>query len=238
MSEAVPGDPAVTLRDVTFGYGADEDVLKVSRFEAAAGERVFVHGPSGCGKTTLLGLVAGVLKARTGVVEVLGRDLNRMPTHERDAFRAAELGYIFQLFNLIPYLTVLENIVLPCQASAARRQRLGPVSLERAATDLATNLGLGDLLDRRAAELSVGQQQRAAAARALIAKPRLVIADEPTSSLDSDARDLFLDLLLQQGRKESCTVIFVSHDRSLSSLFDRAVSLPQINALAAGEARC
>jgi len=237
-AQAPSAPPAVLLRDVTFGYDAADEVLRVPHFEVAAGERVFVFGPSGCGKTTLLGLLSGVLQARTGVVQVLGRDLRAMAAGECDAFRAARLGYVFQLFNLIPYLTVLENIVLPCHASAHRREKLHGRSAEEAATELAASLGLGDLLDRRAADLSVGQQQRAAAARALIGGPGLLIADEPTSSLDADARDRFLDLLLAQSRRESCAVVFVSHDRSLAPRFDRTVSLPEINAVAAGQAPC
>jgi len=229
MTQAESARPAVSLRDVTFSYGAGPTVVEIPHLDVAPSERVFVFGPSGCGKTTLLGLLAGVLQARAGAVDVLGRDLGRLSPHERDDFRAAHLGYIFQLFNLIPYLTVLENIVLPCRISRTRRERLGSRSAADAAAELAAGLGIDGLLDRRASELSVGQQQRAAAARALIGGPRLLIADEPTSSLDADARDRFLELLLEKGRQESCSLVFVSHDRSLAPLFDRAVSLPEIN---------
>ncbi|MCB1019711.1 MAG: ATP-binding cassette domain-containing protein [Acidobacteria bacterium] len=221
--------PAVLLQDVGFGYGGGPQVLRVPHLAVGPGERVFVFGPSGCGKTTLLGLLAGVLQAQNGVVEVLGRDLSQLSPHERDVFRAAHLGYVFQLFNLIPYLTVLENIVLPCRISRERRERLGAASAEEAAAELAVGLGIDGLLGRPASELSVGQQQRAAAARALIGRPRLLIADEPTSSLDFAARDRFLELLLEKGREESCALVFVSHDRGLASLFDRTVSLPELN---------
>ena len=229
MSGSKPPGPAVLLRNTTFSYGSGPKVLKVPHLAIGSDERVFLFGPSGCGKTTLLGLLSGVLQAQAGSVEIMGQDLCRLSPHERDAFRAAHIGYIFQLFNLIPYLTVLENILLPCRISRSRRERLGSTSAEDAAVELAVGLGIDSLLYRQASELSVGQQQRVAAARALIGRPRLLIADEPTSSLDSASRDRFLDLLLEKGRQESCSLVFVSHDRSLAPRFDRALSLPHIN---------
>ena len=122
MSSAV-GGPTVRLADVRFGYGAGNEILDIPGLEVEPGERVFLFGPSGSGKTTLLGLLSGVLRARGGLVEVMGRDLTAMSSHERDVFRATDIGYIFQLFNLIPYLTVLENITLPCRISRARARR-------------------------------------------------------------------------------------------------------------------
>lgn len=232
MSARQPASSAVLLRDAAFGYRGGPKVVDVPHLLVGPGERVFVFGPSGCGKTTLLGLLAGVLQAQAGRVEILGTDLSRLSHHQRDAFRAAHLGYIFQLFNLIPYLSVLENIVLPCRISPVRRERLGSTSVEDAATQLAVTLGIDSLLKRQAVDLSVGQQQRVAAARALMGRPPLLIADEPTSSLDADARDRFLELLLDKGREQSSSLIFVSHDRGLAPLFDRAVSLPEINAAA------
>ena len=228
MSSAV-GGPTVRLADVRFGYGAGNEILDIPGLEVEPGERVFLFGPSGSGKTTLLGLLSGVLRARGGLVEVMGRDLTAMSSHERDVFRATDIGYIFQLFNLIPYLTVLENITLPCRISRARRERLGGQTVQEAATELACDLGIDALLERSAADLSVGQQQRAAAARALIGKPRLLIADEPTSSLDAAARDQFLELLLEGNRAASSSLVFVSHDRALEPRFDRVISLTDIN---------
>src|SRR5690606_23811093 len=135
------------------------------------GERVFVYGPSGSGKTTLLGLLAGVLRADSGSVELLGHDLSTMSGARRDAFRALHIGYIFQLFNLIPYLSVLENITLPCRMNHERRARLGDVKLEDAARRMADRLEIGELANERVTDLSVGQQQRVAAARALLGAP-------------------------------------------------------------------
>jgi putative ABC transport system ATP-binding protein len=204
-------------------------VLDVPELLIDRGERVFVHGPSGSGKTTLLGVVAGVLAPGSGSVRILGNELSTMPPGGRDAFRAEHIGYIFQMFNLIPYLSVYENIVLPCRLSDRRRARLGGTSLLEAAGALAHRLGIGQHLHGRVTELSVGQQQRVAAARALIGAPELVIADEPTSSLDEDHRARFLELLFEICRDARSTLVFVSHDRSLLPLFDRGLSLPELN---------
>lgn len=222
---------AVALRDVRFAYRPGRDVLHVPALDVARGERVFLHGPSGSGKTTLLGLLAGVLRATSGHVEVLGRDLARLSGGERDAFRAEHVGYVFQMFNLIPYLTVRENITLPARLNAARRARLGAESPDAAARRLAGRLGIADWLEQGVTALSVGQQQRVAAARALLGAPELVIADEPTSALDADRREAFLALLFDACADAGATLLFVSHDRGLEGMFDRAVSLVEINTL-------
>lgn len=221
--------PAVSLEDVRFAYVRGTTVLHVPELKVARGERVFIYGPSGSGKTTLLGLVAGVLRADSGAVRVLGTDLATLSNRRRDALRAAHIGYIFQLFNLIPYLSVQENIVLPCQVSRERRARLGKETPEAAARRLAASLSLDALMDEGVTRLSVGQQQRVAAARALIGAPELVIADEPTSALDSDRREVFLQLLFERCAEAGSTLLFVSHDRQLEHLFDRALSLSEFN---------
>lgn len=220
--------PAVRIQDLIFAYGNREPVLDIENLEVPTGEKVFLHGPSGSGKTTLLGLVTGVLRAERGVVRILGTDLGGLSGGARDAFRGERLGYIFQMFNLIPYLTALDNILLPCQISRGRRARVSG-SLEQEARRLAARLEIESLLDSRPGELSVGQQQRVAAARALIGRPRLVVADEPTSALDSDRRELFLDLLFDSCTEAGATLLFVSHDRSLEERFDRSLSLTEVN---------
>jgi putative ABC transport system ATP-binding protein len=226
MSETAP---AIRLTDVRFAYGKGPEVLRIPTLEIGAKERVFLFGPSGSGKTTLLGILAGVLAGYTGTVEVLGRDVAKMSGSQRDAFRGSHLGYIFQLFNLIPYLSVMENITLPCRLSKERRARLKGESLEQAAQEAAERLGIGALLHKPVTNLSVGQQQRVAAARSLIGTPELIIADEPTSSLDYDHREKFLELLFESCEEAGSTLLFVSHDRSLMHLFHRQVSLPEIN---------
>ena len=220
---------AVCLQDVCFSYRKDRPILDIPALTIEQGESVFVFGPSGSGKTTLLGLLAGILRADSGSVQALGHDLSQMSNSQRDHFRGSHIGYIFQMFNLIPYLTVEENIGLPCRLDAARRQRLGSASLPQAVGQVAQRLGIESLLKENVVNLSVGQQQRVAAARSLIGTPWLVIADEPTSALDSDHRERFIELLFENCRAAGSTLIFVSHDRSLMHLFSRSVSLPELN---------
>ena len=204
-------------------------MLDVPELRIDRGERIFLFGPSGSGKTTLLGVLAGVLAPTSGSVRILGNDLSEMSPGGRDGYRAEHLGYIFQMFNLIPYLTVLENITLPCRLNRRRGARLGAVEPEAAARRLAERLEIGDYLATEVTELSVGQQQRVAAARALIGAPELVVADEPTSSLDADRRARFLELLFEVCGEAGSTLVFVSHDRNLMPLFDRGLSLPELN---------
>lgn len=217
------------VEGLRFAYPGRPATLDIASFAAEQGERIFLYGPSGSGKTTLLGLLGGVLHAEHGRVAVLQQDIQQLRAGERDRFRGARIGFLFQLFNLIPYLSALENIVLPCQLSAARRARLKGVRPVDAAAELAEHLEISAILERSVAELSVGQQQRVAAARALIGSPELVIADEPTSALDSDRREAFVQLLFKECRAAGATVLFVSHDRSLAPLFDRSIALPEIN---------
>lgn len=205
-----------------FAYGRRGPlVLDIADFTLGAGQSCFLYGPSGCGKTTLLGVIAGVLEAQAGEVNVLGEDLRRMSNAARDRWRGEKLGYIFQMFNLIPYLNVRDNILLPTRL---HRGRPGE-GLER----IAAALGIESLLDRQVTALSVGQQQRVAAARALIGNPRLVIADEPTSALDADARDRFITLLSEEVERSAASLLFVSHDASLAGLFTRAADLTVMN---------
>ncbi len=219
--------------------GSREDCLAIDRLHIAAGRSVFLHGPSGGGKSTLLGLMAGVLLPRAGTLSLLGRPWASLSGARRDAFRADHVGYIFQQFNLLPYLSVLDNVLLPCRFSALRRQRAEAAAgtAHAGAEALLERVGLGAALwRRRAAQLSVGQQQRVAAARALIGQPELVIADEPTSALDAALRDSFMLQLLRQCRDAGSTLVFVSHDERLASAFDDTLALAQINRAAQPEA--
>ena len=184
---SVPGhsEEAVLLRSATFAYAKGPAVLEIDELRIAGGESVFLHGPSGSGKSTLLSLISGILQPKSGVVQVLGQDLTRLSPSACDTLRGSRMGYIFQGFNLIPYL-------------------------------------------------SVAQQQRVAIARAIIGSPELLIADEPTSSLDTDRRDAFLNLLTEvtgeaRARGAHTTLLFVSHDRGLATHFDRTLSLQSIN---------
>lgn len=226
--------PALDAQDLLFGWPGQRALLDLAHFNLARGERVFLRGPSGSGKSTLLGLLSGVLTPARGKIRVLGTDLGTLSAGERDRFRGEHLGFIFQMFNLIPYLTVLENVLLPATFSPERARRIpGADPLAEAARLLdALGLGASGLLHRPVTELSIGQQQRVAAARALFGRPELLIADEPTSSLDHDAREDFLKLLMGECREQGSALLFVSHDTSLGSLFDRVVSLAELNRVA------
>ena len=225
--------PLIELSNLGFAWPGQDELLDIPAFHLQRGERVFLKGPSGSGKTTLLGLLGGVQKPQRGSIRVLGQELSQLSAGSRDRFRVDHTGYIFQQFNLLPFLSVRENVELPCHFSSLRaqraRQRHGSVG--QAAAALLAHLGLGQpgLLQRRADELSIGQQQRVAAARALIGQPELVIADEPTSALDADAREAFLQLLFGECREAGSSLLFVSHDQSLARLFDRSLSLAELN---------
>ena len=224
-------DPAIDIEAAEFAWKDQELLLAIPRFTVARGERVFLKGPSGSGKSTLLGLIGGVLTPRSGTVRLIGTGLSGLDASGRDRFRAEHLGFIFQMFNLIPYLTVRENVLLPLQFSSARRQRVANVEPGREALRLLDALGLAGngLLERPVTQLSIGQQQRVAAARALIGRPDIVIADEPTSALDTDTRDGFLELLINECQAGGTTLLFVSHDSSLSTHFDRSIAMSEIN---------
>jgi putative ABC transport system ATP-binding protein len=232
---------AIRLSGVRFRWRSGAPlVLDIPEFSARAGERLFVTGPSGSGKTTLLNLLAGICLPQEGAIEIAGEDLTRVPGPRRDAIRADRIGFIFQMFNLLPFLSLTENVLLPCRFSPARRARAGaaPGGAEAEARRLLGHMGLADAAaaGRAVAELSTGQQQRVAAARALIGAPPVIIADEPTSALDADAQAAFLDLLFEEARRSGATVLFVSHDRRLEAGFDRVVPLAEINrAAGAGE---
>ena len=216
---------------MTFAWPGGRRLLQIDGLVLERGERVFLSGASGSGKSTLLGLVGGVIKPQSGAVKVLGADLSSLPAREVDRFRGDHIGFVFQNFNLLPYLSVTANVMLPLQFSPARRERLAGARPEKEALRLVQALGLADLdvQERPVHQLSIGQQQRVAAARALIGRPEVLIADEPTSSLDADTRGDFLRLLISECSQFGTSVLFVSHDRALSDLFDRSIALQAIN---------
>ncbi len=220
---------AIGLHEVFFAWpGRTGFSLDVAELSVAAGEKLFLHGASGSGKSTLLSLICGVALPQRGRVEVDGVDLARLSGPERDRFRADRIGVIFQMFNLLPYASALENILLPLAFAPDRRAKLDDARTE--ALRLTTALGLEPELvaQARAAELSIGQQQRVAAARALIGGPRLVMADEPTSALDAAAQGAFIDLLITHVEEAGATLLMVSHDTRLAPHFDHVLDLAEI----------
>lgn len=229
----MPEEPVIQLTDLQFTWPAQRTpVLDIAALTVETGERIFIHGPSGSGKSTMLGLLGGVLVPQRGSVRVLGVALNRLAPSLRDRFRADHIGFLFQLFNLVPYLSVIENVMLPCRFSERRRARAAAsdLTVRDGAVRLLQHLDIeAGLLGRRVTELSVGQQQRVAAARALLGRPEIVVADEPTSALDADRQSAFLKLLLQECRDSGTTLLFVSHDRRLAAHFSRELALPELN---------
>jgi putative ABC transport system ATP-binding protein len=240
MNDAAAARPLLEARDVSFRWGERfAPSIELATFGIDPGERVFLHGPSGSGKSTLLGLFGGVLAPQRGSIRILDVELTSMPARRRDAFRVDHIGFIFQQFNLIPYLSMLENVLLPCRFSRRRRERAaeGARGVEAQALRLLEELDLDrSLHGRGVTQLSVGQQQRVAAARALIGRPELVIADEPTSSLDAERQQGFLDLLLAECEASGAALLFVSHDRRLAAHFTRVVAMDEIGIAPAAEA--
>ncbi len=235
-SDSSSDQKAIDIVDLKFGYDSGADVLSIPRFQVGISESVFLFGPSGCGKSTLLAMIGGVLIPRSGSVTVLGHRISDLPGAARDRIRANHIGFIFQQFNLVPYLSIVDNVCLPCRYSQRRLVRACEAdgTPEQSAARLLSALGIGEpMRSRKSTDLSVGQQQRVAAARALIGRPELVIADEPTSSLDADRQREFVDLLLSECGRSGSTVIFVSHDASLASHFDVGIDLKVTNAAAA-----
>ncbi len=229
-----PPDSAglVRMTGVRFSWrGARAFSLAVDDFTLAARERVLLVGPSGTGKSTFLSLLCGIVTPSEGRLEVLGTDIARLSSSRRDHFRAEHFGIIFQMFNLLPYGSVIDNVVLPLSFAKARRARAARNgSPEDEARRLLASLGLepDELEGLSAASLSVGQQQRVAAARALIGAPELIVADEPTSALDRDRQEAFLDLLFADVEAAGSGLMMVSHDESLGTRFDRVLRLDDI----------
>lgn len=211
--------PAVLqCENLVFKYASSGFELRIPDFSVLAGETLFLEGDSGSGKSTLLNLMAGVLLPQAGHVSLMGKNLNSLSANRCDALRVDHIGFLFQQFNLLSYLSVLDNVTLPCKFS---KRRMGNVlntvgDVEQAAVNLLEALGMGPYLKQSVATLSVGQQQRVAAARALIGKPDLIIADEPTSALDAGHQAQFVELLLTQAMQQNTAVLLVSHDPRLA----------------------
>lgn len=223
-------DRVVSLSQIRFSWNEKQPAtLEFDTLDIRQGEHIFIKGPSGSGKSTLLGLLTGIISPQSGSVRILEQQLNDLSQSERDRFRADHIGYIFQQFNLLPYLSVIENVTLPCNFSKRRRDKVTG-DLTENAIHLLQRLRLDQtLLNKPVIELSIGQQQRVAAARALIGQPELIIADEPTSALDFENRTAFIELLMEEAEKAGSTLIFVSHDPTLEAMFDRNIQLEELN---------
>ena len=220
------------MEDVHFSWpGRNSFAFKIRNFALGAGERLLLIGPSGGGKSTFLSLLCGILVPGGGRIEILGTDLVALSGPARDGFRAEHFGIIFQMFNLLPYGSILDNVMLPLSFARGRRERTERKGApEDEARRLLQSLGLdaAEFGSLSAANLSVGQQQRVAAARALIGGPELIVADEPTSALDRNRQLAFLDLLFAEAGVAGASVIMVSHEEQLGSRFDKVLRLDEI----------
>ena len=219
---------SIFLNQLAFSYANNSQLpmINIDNWSVASGEKVFIYGPSGSGKSTLLKLISGLISPTNGAINVLGQSLDTMKSYQRDKFRANNIGYIAQTFNLIEYLSAIDNIKLAHHfAKTVTKQNL--------ATQVAYLLNTlkFDSKDwyRPVEQLSIGQQQRVAIARAFINRPELIIADEPTSALDTDSRDSFMSLLIQLCEDNQTTLVFASHDTQLSAYFDRADNFIAMN---------
>lgn len=232
-------DAVVAFSEVRFCWpGKSHFSLAIDKFELCRGERLLLIGPSGSGKSTFLSLLAGIVVPQSGRIEVLGTDTTALNGAARVRFRAEHFGIIFQMFNLLPYGSVIDNVMLPLSFSAERNKRAGGDAQCRASAErILTALGLERSLinGAKASSLSVGQQQRVAAARALIGAPEIIVADEPTSALDRNLQVAFLDLLFGETKAAGSSLIMVSHDESLSPRFDRTLRLDDIAVASRGD---
>lgn len=210
----------IELSNVQFRYEDDGFGLSIPSLQIAAGETVALAGPSGCGKTTLLNLLSGILTAGSGTLSVAGCELSSLTDADRRAFRLKTVGQVFQEFELLDYLSVRENIQLPFCINPV----LPLTSEARAECDrLCESLGLAPLANRPIDRLSHGERQRVAIGRALVTRPRLLLADEPTGNLDPSTRDRIVDLLFAEARDRNATLILATHDHSLLPRFDRVI---------------
>ncbi|MCU0723913.1 MAG: ABC transporter ATP-binding protein [Planctomycetes bacterium] len=212
----------IELRDLEFRYGEGGFRLRVAELSVPRGQAVAVIGPSGSGKTTLLHLVAGILLPDSGRIRIGETVVSGLRDEARRRFRCAHVGLVFQEFELIDYLDVMENLLLPYRIN--RALVLDAATRERARS-VAARLGIEALLRRRPDRLSHGERQRVAIGRALLAGPRTLLADEPTGNLDPVAAKAIMDLLLSCARESGATLIAVTHDHSLLAGFDRVIDV-------------
>ncbi|MCH6255079.1 ABC transporter ATP-binding protein [Puniceicoccaceae bacterium K14] len=209
------------------GKSWSDPVLTVDSFSLEAGQQIAVKGPSGCGKTTFLHLIAGIATATSGTIRIGDSELTDLSEAERDQFRAKNIGYVFQSFHLMRDFTCLENVELGMSFGATVDQEF--------ARSLLVRVGLEDRLNYRASELSIGQQQRVAVARALANRPKLVLADEPTGSLDEVASRRVVSLLQQLCQENGATLLLVSHDRQVVDSFEEKIDFANLNKATLGK---
>ncbi|MEH6616343.1 MAG: ABC transporter ATP-binding protein [Porticoccus sp.] len=216
----------IELHDLEFRYDQSSFALQIGRLRLEAEEHAALIGPSGCGKTSLLNILAGVVLPHSGKVQVANESVDRLPDARRRDFRIRNLGLVFQNFELLDYLNVRDNILLPLRVG---RGLSVTAALRKRALDLAERLDIADKLERHPPQLSQGERQRVAVCRALILQPLVILADEPTGNLDPANKFVVLDLLLDYARENGATLLTVTHDQELLNRFDRVVDFSELN---------
>ncbi|MEO1108033.1 MAG: ABC transporter ATP-binding protein [Pseudomonadota bacterium] len=214
----------IRVEDLSFSYSSGAFRLRVPQLSLREGERLAIVGPSGSGKTTLLNLIAGVLTPETGCIEVAGTNVSGLPNAARRRFRASHIGFVFQDFALLDYLSARQNILYPYRITPALKLDFAARSRAEA---LAEACGIGDKLDRHPEALSQGEQQRVAICRALVTQPKLILSDEATGNLDPESKGRILDLLFEQATSAGATVLAVTHDHELLPRFERVIDFAQ-----------
>lgn len=217
----------IEVRDLAFGYPHDGFALAVSELEVARGESVAVVGPSGCGKTTLLHLVAGILAPASGSVVVDGVEVSELGREDRQDFRALAVGLVFQEFELLDYLDVIDNVLLPYRVSPALTL---DVEARRRAVDLVEQVGLRQKKSSFPRQLSQGERQRVAVCRSLVTRPKVLVGDEPTANLDADNRDHVMNTLFRYKEEQHAPLVVVTHDRELQGRFDTVADVRELAA--------
>jgi len=219
----------ININSCCFKYkNSKTDIINIKNLSIKEGETVFIYGRSGSGKSTFLNLVTGVLESSVNEITILDTKMSSLSQTQRDKFRGDNFGIIHQQLNLIPFLSARENITLAYELSKKKKERVDALNAE--IDSLADSLEISkELLSYEARYLSIGEQQRVAVVRALLGSPKIIIADEPTSALDEQSKFAFLELLMKQVKKFNTSLIFVSHDKSLSSGFDRVYDFSELN---------
>jgi len=215
----------IVFENIAFAYPGSAFRLVVASLHVAEGEQAVLIGPSGSGKTTLLNMAAGIIVPDTGTVRVDGAAISQRSDAARRNFRASDIGMVFQEFELLEYLTVRENILLPYRINAALKLT---DTVRATADELAARVGITETLNRRPNRLSQGERQRVAICRALVTHPRIILADEPTGNLDPDTSRTIVDLLLAQASAADATLLMVTHDHSLLDDFDRTIDISEL----------
>lgn len=213
----------IEIKNLVFSYPNQHKLLDIPNLHLQKGESLYIAGPSGSGKTTLLNIMIGLINVDQDKLKILNQDFNLLTAKEKDRFRGDHFGIIFQLFNLINFLSVEENIYLPLQFSELKKKRHN--DQPQLILKIIEKLGIKPLLQRKAIHLSLGEQQRVAVARALIGHPEIIIADEPTSALDEENKDQFIQILNELCHELETTLIFVSHDTTLKKHFNQILDL-------------